>query len=186
MTFRTHWGSTKAIWKDHDAALRAGVPAQTPARARNTQNGHKKTSFVKKYYSSTKCNDRKLKALSSLAQYHNRFTRENKIGHPSFTLYIHLFSARALAHREGCMMQVWKIFSGETNHLASCSLANGVCNFLYLQQKKNKVTQNRPPQIFKRPNCWSVVLLVTYFAIQYEIYLAFQKLWTSTLENKAF
>lgn len=112
-----------------------------------TQN--KKTSFFKKYYSSTKCNDHKLKALSSLAQYHNRFTWENKIGHPSFTLYIHLFSVHALAHREGSMVQVWKIFLGETNHLASCSLANGVCNFLYLQQKKNKVTQNRPPQIFK-------------------------------------
>lgn len=112
-----------------------------------TQN--KKTSFFKKYYSSTKCNDHKLKALSSLAQYHNRFTRENKIGHPSFTLYIHLFSVHALAHREGSMVQVWKIFLGETNHLASCSLANGVCNFLYLQQKKNKVTQNHLPQIFK-------------------------------------
>lgn len=80
-----------------------------------------------------------------------RFTQENEIGHPSFPFYI-LFSVQAFS--AGGRLQdgggVWKtlvrlrqIFS------ASCCSANEVCNFLYLQHERNKVTRNCSLQILK-------------------------------------
>lgn len=75
----------------------------------------------------------------------------------------------------------------ETNPLASCRLANGDCNFLHLQHKKNKVTQNRSLQIFKRLNFGSRVLLATHsFSILYDLSLVFRNPQISAFENRAF
>lgn len=71
----------------------------------------------------------------------------------------------------------------ETNLPASCCSANEVCNFLYLQHKKNKVTRNCSPQILKRPNFWSMALLASHFSTQEELSLVFRNLQTSTLEK---
>lgn len=82
-------------------------------------------------------------------------------------------------------MGLKSICERETNHLASCRLAHGDCHFLYLQLKKNKVTQNRSHQVFKRLNFGSMVLLATHFSL-YELSLVFRNPQTSTFENRAF